>query len=160
MNFSFRRMELARVKSLSEENSGIIHGFLGYFFQKWGVGVLKFWSWGIKGALKVAGRYKKPSKIQTTWPKWLKYGLKWSQEDSLDDPWCPQTSFFPKIWCRALQIVLIGYLLEIILSHIWAFSKSTWGEQPPRIFLNSLVYVCVYVFIYLCICLCHVSWPH
>ena len=42
------------------------------------------------------------------------------------------------------------------------FPKSTGGEQPGRIFLNSLVYVCVYVFIYLCIYLfvCVTSLGH
>ena len=65
-----------------------------FFFQNWVEGALNF-CLSVKMVLrKVAGGYKKPYKTQTTWPKWLKYGLKWSQEDNLDDPWCPQTIIF------------------------------------------------------------------
>ena len=47
----------------------------------------------------------------------------------------------------------LHYWFLLTLSHTFLkiLSKSTWGKQPPRIFLNSLVYVCVYVFIYLCV---------
>ena len=33
------------------------------------------------------------------------------------------------------------------------------ASSQSRIFLISLVYVCINVFIYLCIYLCHASWP-
>ena len=56
---------------------------------------------------EVAGGYEKPSKIHTNAPKRLKYGLKWSQEDTLDDPWCPQTIFFQNWGVGALNFCLL-----------------------------------------------------
>ena len=52
--------------------------------------------------------YQIPSKIQTTGPKSLKYGLKWSQENTLDDPRCPQTIFFQNEGVRVSKFWLPG----------------------------------------------------
>ena len=69
--------------------------------------------------------------------------------------------------CFFDQITVMASSLEKLPCHMGfshissiALSKSTGGEQPARIFLNSLVYVCVYVFMYVFVCVCHVSWPH
>ena len=61
------------------------------FFRKWGVGVVNFC---LSVLRNVAGRYEKPSKTQTIGPKRLKYGLKLSQEDTLDVPRFRQAIFF------------------------------------------------------------------
>ena len=41
--------------------------------------------------------YEIPPKIQTTGPKRLKYGLKSSQDNTLENQKCPQT-IFPIMW--------------------------------------------------------------
>ena len=51
---------------------------------------------------------KKFGKIHTYAQKRLQYGLKWFQEDTLDDTWCPQTIFFSKWGCRGPQFLFIG----------------------------------------------------
>ena len=42
----------------------------------------------------MADKYIEAYKIQTTGPKTLKYGLKWSQKDTQTGPWFPQNIFF------------------------------------------------------------------
>ena len=51
---------------------------------------------------------KKSGKINTNAPKRLKYGSKWSQESTLDDPRCPQTYFFQNFGVEASKFLLSG----------------------------------------------------
>ena len=65
------------------------------FFSKSGCRCPQFLLIGQKIVLrKVPGGYIKPSQIHTNALKRLKYCLKWSQEDTLDDSWCFKTIFF------------------------------------------------------------------
>ena len=51
---------------------------------------------------------KKACKINTYAPKRLKYGLKWSQENTLDDQRGPQTIFFQNEGVKASKFWLPG----------------------------------------------------
>ena len=51
---------------------------------------------------KVVGLYEKPYKTQTIGQKRIVYGLKWSQENTLDDKKFPHT-FFLKMGCRVFK---------------------------------------------------------
>ena len=55
---------------------------------------------------KVVGLYEKPYKTQTIGQKRIVYGLKWSQENTLDDPWGPRTIFFQNWGVGALNFCL------------------------------------------------------
>ena len=73
------------------------------------------------------GRFstKKLCKFNNNAPKRLKYGLKWSQEDTLNDPWCPQTVFF-EIGVKGAKYDLpatSGY-------HFWLIRKK-WEPLHP-----------------------------
>ena len=71
------------------------HGFLKIFIFKNGVEGTSIFDYKSKMVLwNVAGGLKKPPKTRTKCAKRLKYGLKSFQEDTLDDPWFPQTFFF------------------------------------------------------------------
>ena len=65
----------------------MIHGVpRGFFFQNGSVKVSKFCLPGKNDALVGDGRVQTPSKIQTTGPRRLKYGLNRSQINTVDDP--------------------------------------------------------------------------
>ena len=59
-------------------------------------------------ARKLAGGYIEASEIQTYAPKMLKYGLKWSQENTLDDARCPRLIFFQNEGVRLSKFWLQG----------------------------------------------------
>ena len=70
----------------SQGSTLLIHDVLRPNFSKnCGMGVPKFWLSAKNGAPKVEDGYIKASKIQTTFPKRLKYGLKWSPGLTLHD---------------------------------------------------------------------------
>ena len=56
---------------------------------------------------KGAGKYIEAFQIQTNAPKSLKYGLKLSQEDTLEVPWFPQICFFQNWGVGVLNFSLL-----------------------------------------------------
>ena len=76
--------------------------------------------------LKAAGGYIEPSKILTFAPKRLKYGLKWSTQDTLDDPWCPQTIFFQKLGVGPSKLLFFIPARDFWKTHFWRIT-TIWG---------------------------------
>ena len=70
---------------------------------KKGVQNLQKWLFFVKN---ISFLIKKSCRIQINAPNRLKYDLKWSDQNTLDDPWCPQT-IFSKLGCRSPHFCLL-----------------------------------------------------
>ena len=80
---------------------------------------------------KVVGGYIEASQIQTNAPKWLKYGLKWSQEDILDVPWFPETILLFKIWVQGSSI--FAYRSKMVPRRSRAKASQIQTHYPKRL---------------------------
>ena len=98
------------------------------FLKKWGP---QFFSDRYKLVpRKVVGGYIEASQIQTNAPKWLKYGLKWSQEDILDVPWFPETILLFKTWVQGSSI--FAYRSKMV-----PWKVGGGNKKPSKIHTNA-----------------------